>query len=58
MANAQTILHHLRNIAAAAGYSLGGDSLTELQDALESIDDQISQLQAEVRALRRAQDKR
>lgn len=53
MANAQTILHHLRNIAAAAGYKLGSDSITELQDALESIDDQINELQQEVRALRK-----
>lgn len=52
-ANAQTLMHHIERIATAAGVRLSSDAKAELQDALESIDDQIADLQQEVRAIRR-----
>mgnify|MGYP003337715077 CR=1 FL=1 len=42
--NASTIIHHLRNIAAAAGYELSNDSLAELRDAFDNIDEFVALL--------------
>lgn len=53
MSNAKTLMHYFERIAIAAGVRLESDSRAELLDALESQEEQIEQLQEEVRALRR-----
>jgi hypothetical protein len=50
--NAKTLMHYFTLLANAADVTMTSDMRAELQDALDEHDQQIEQLQTEVRELR------